>query len=416
MTHSLSFFGAGFKILRFGELQGWRVLEVDSEVPLDVQEKCPADGVKLETIATLVAEGGAARIRVGHCSSCGYIGYIDRPTKEWINKFYSSIWDKADSRDIESDILKQRQKSFIPASPDASQGGLPKYAKSGRRAAEFLDKFGIDKSRPVCEIGSGFGESLKQIYDLGFKNVIGVENSSHRARIGREAYGFKILEGAFEEGALQQKLRSQAPYGLIYSHHVLEHTYNPAEIIRLASELQKSGDLLIISLPNAEGEPSLTKLLYFPHLHSFTKDSLEKLLNLNSYEVVENFTTPSEVYLVGRKIDPVRSPMLERIGSPDIASGLASNGIGDEILKRFVIGLDLSENSIGRKKVIFWYKVNTDKAKQLNYYGILRFLYRNIEKRPLRSLVAEPLKHRYTDFASSPIEIQFKGNIKLTYK
>ena len=96
----------GVKILKFLDLRGWKVLDWDKNIPVSEQTLCPADDEKLKTIATLVGYEGRQKLRVGCCDQCGYIGYIDRPTKEWISKFYFEDWAGAKERDIGEHVAK----------------------------------------------------------------------------------------------------------------------------------------------------------------------------------------------------------------------------------------------------------------------------------------------------------------------
>ena len=124
----------GFKILDFGALHGWKILELDASVPLSTEPNCPACFSSLETIVTLAGNGGQQRLRVGCCPACGYIGYIDRPTREWVRQFYLSIWDSAASKDVAAGVLKFREK--ITA----------RDVEKGKRIANLLERFGVNKT------------------------------------------------------------------------------------------------------------------------------------------------------------------------------------------------------------------------------------------------------------------------------
>ena len=263
-------------------------LRLDEKIPFDVWLVCPSCETDLKPICRL-KDVSDRQVRVGLCGSCGYMGYMDRPAKAWMNDFYSREWDK----------------SFPKTMAEIKKGGL--LPAAGRKASRYLaasliEKIKPDKERPVCEIGSGYGEVLKYFRDSGFKNIIGIESSKRRADLVRLALGFDILHGGFEDEGIQAELVKQKPIGLIFSHHVLEHTYDPAEVLRRVSSLQNEGDYLILALPNSDGEHINYVLLYLVHLHSFTKESLEMLLNKSGYEIVaDNSPDNSNTIIAARK-------------------------------------------------------------------------------------------------------------------
>lgn len=203
--------------------------------------------------------------------------------------FYSHDWDKY----FPKTKIEIRKGTILPG-----KGIKP----SRYLAASLVEKINPDKGKPVCEIGSGYGEALKYFKDAGFKYLIGIENSKHRAELVNQALGFNILHGGFEDQEVQEQLSKQKPIGLFFSHHVLEHVYDPAEVIRKISYFQDQGDCLILSLPNADGEHINYALFYLVHLHSFTKESLELLLNKNGYEIIaDNSPDDSNTIIAARK-------------------------------------------------------------------------------------------------------------------
>lgn len=310
------------------------LLTLDGKIPLDQWLNCPACEAGLKPVCRLV-DGFRQEIRFGLCENCGYMGYMDRPTKAWMIDFYSRGWDKSFPRTI-AEIKKG---TVLPG-----KGVKP----SRYLAASLIEKIKPDKKRPVCELGSGYGEVLKYFRDSGFENVIGVENSKHRAELVREALGFNILHGGLEDEKIQEYLSKQKPIGLFFSHHVLEHVYNPADTLKKISFLQNKGDYLILALPNAEGEHINLSLLYLLHLHSFTKESLEMLLNKNGYEViVDNSPDDSNTIIAARKTQSPR-PRFKTRGD-----------YFDSVLKRIRKGLALDE----LKKTV-WYALYWEQAPE----------------------------------------------------
>jgi SAM-dependent methyltransferase len=89
---------------------------------------------------------------------------------------------------------------------------------------------------------------------------------------------------------------------VILSNQVLEHMYYPEEVLASISRLQKEGDKLVLAVPNADGEHINHTVFYLLHLHVFTKESLEALLNRFGYEVIEDASpNPANIILAAEK-------------------------------------------------------------------------------------------------------------------
>ena len=273
-----------FLLERFLQLDNWRLLEIGDDIPFDTQLLCPVDDNKLGVVCTLVAGKGTRNIRIGLCSLCGYTGYIDRPMKEWITEFYAEKWDNAVRQNSEAEARVLRD-AYLAHGIDPIKQNAKARAKEMRY---FLTNNAIPKDKPVLDIGCGYGLALKFLETLGFTKLYGLENSQHRAHIASAAYGFPLMAGAFEDPKIQEACHAAGPFGLIMSHHVIEHVYDPQEIIRLASDLQQEGGYLVMSLPDQKTEPSMETILFFPHLHSFIKRSFVQLLGRYGYEVIDD--------------------------------------------------------------------------------------------------------------------------------
>lgn len=408
----------GFKIVQFLELHNWKVFSVDSSTPFEVQNACPADTVPLKTICTLVGNGGAQKIRIGCCPACGYTGYIDRPSKEWIKSFYLHTWSDEKFRNVAEEVADLLAKDTV------SKDRMRRITYT----VEFLKKRGIGKDKAICEIGCGYGSILKRLKDAGFKNLVGIENSTHRAEIVRTAYGIPVITAPFEDSEAQKELQPRAPYALMFSHHVLEHTYHPGEIMEKIAGLQRAGDHVIFSLPNGVGEFSMSPILYLPHLHSFAPQSLKNLFARYGYEVIDDsLTTDSELYMVARKT-----------GSPVMRAG--GKDLFPVMLEKFTRYFGLNRAYRAPQRLLWWSR-RIDIAGQLPWYrasfaqkiqwmfvtrcmkyfhkaAIVRQLgaKRFQNRHPFMAAKIEGLSKRYVPFDKSPLEIQFEGPIILGYK
>lgn len=67
-----------------------------------------------------------------------------------------------------------------------------------------------------------------------------------------------------------------------------EHAYYPREFVEARAKFQSEGEHSVFSMPNIESEHSALFLLGLSHLHYFTKESLEILLNRYGYQIVSD--------------------------------------------------------------------------------------------------------------------------------
>lgn len=385
----------GFVIERPRDLAGWKVLRIGSELPLCVMDSCPADGSQLALVCTLA--DGVSTLRVGACPACGHVMFIDRPSREWLAGFYRDTWDSADRNAARVEIERRRQKLA------AHHLGVERPAVALARALD------VDRTRPICEIGCGYGTSLKQLQLSGFSNVIGIDASSHRAEVVRQAFGFDVITSPFEAPQTQDQLKARGPFSIIFSVHALEHTLDPAEVIAAASRLQCDGDHLILSVPNVVGEPSMGVLMFLPHLHSFSAASLAALGARHGYGVTDaHLTTGDELNVVLRKRPGAVAP--------------PGRGGGDAAaVDKFRQALALDRAYAGER--LLWWKKRSDGGGQLTLTGDAvaderhwHDLAATVEGDTLRSVVVTNLTHRLIDPAESPIEIQFRDQLFVFYK
>jgi 2-polyprenyl-3-methyl-5-hydroxy-6-metoxy-1,4-benzoquinol methylase len=384
----------GFRIEAFLDLEHWKPVAIDGSVPLVQFPACPSDGATLRTLCTLVGDGSDQRIRIGCCSDCGHVTYIDRPTQEWIDRYYLSVWD-AHELDSRVDRRTRRLAASLP-SPNTSV-----------KIALGLE---IDRSRPICEIGCGYGANLKHLANAGFTDLTGIEASQHRAGVVTSLFGFDAFAGAFESRAVQEQLRPRAPFSIIYSHHALEHTYHPDAVLAAASRLQQPGEYLIISVPRHELEPSMSVLLFLPHLHSFTRASLERLAARSGYALVDDsWTHPKNLNLVFRKTDRPVAPA-------------GAEAPFERSVEKFVRGLELGRRYWLPQR-LWWQTRSTDRAGHVWMTGPASFQARRWDRVMKQLGVENPrsarvsrLRRRVTTVVESPLEIQFAHGLMLLFK
>lgn len=386
-----------------------RVLPWSSAIALEAQKSCPSCESPLEPLCLLINRTQDQQLRFGLCSRCGYMGYIDRPSQSWMREFYSGQWDTHYSKTVD----EVRNPAPLPR----------KGTKASRYLAVALaEKLGVRKDRAVCEIGCGYGETLLEFDRLGFSRLIGTEHSRHRAELVHEAFGYETLHGAFESDEVLSRLRSHAPVGLLFSHHVLEHTYHPADVIAKASSLQAEGDSFILSLPNGEGEHINYALLLLVHLHSFTKESLELLLNKHGYEVVaDESPDPTNLIFGLRKSGAPRAHFKRRTDYRErairrIKQGLQTDSVAGPGLSK--LEWEQRTDMIDTARVLPGHSnAALERAAWAARRGAALLKTRVLRRFTANyTMLVRPLERRLTSPESSVFELQFGDSLQVLVK
>lgn len=375
-----------------------RTLALDESVPMSQVRECPACGAVPEVLCTLIAGGDAKCMRIGCCGACGWWGYLDRPTKEWMVSFYTKEWDNAAHRDSKEETR-----------------GITGTISAHQRAAVHLAE-SLPRDIVVCDIGCGKGGVLKEFERMGFTRLVGVENSAYRAALVREKWGYPVVAGAFESEAVGREIKARAPINLFFSYHVLEHVYEPHEIMAAIASLQREGDHLILSMPHIEREPKIVSLFWLPHLHGWTLVALEKLLNRYGYEIVDDIAADTmSLTILARKTTAPRARYAPEADYLWLYRRL--------VVQYFALGTHLP----GRRFAFWWtskaYRTGEQcvfqiraldtfmRALERTFYWVSARMAGIFSNR--RSVVVSELPPRPAGASPSPLEIRFDGHVEL---
>ena len=376
------------------DLHGWKVIDIDANVPLTTVFACPADGATMRTLCTFTSDADPVRVRLGCCPTCGHVAYVDRPTEAWMNQYYLESWDAND----------------VQARTENRQGRLLSTRKREKTVVTVAKSLDVDKRRPVCEIGSGWGVSLRHLMEGGFSRVVGTEASKHRAAVVRAGLGVPVYTAPFESTETQQALAEQGPFSIVVSNHVLEHTFHPGNVIEAAASLQREGDYLIVAVPNQETEQVMSVFFFLPHLHSFTQASLERTAARCGYAVVNNkYIHPKQLLLVLRKTDrtfPEKSPIA---------------GVFERAVEKYTKELALDQWRAGLRRLWWLRRGGLTGQRWMMGSGPIekarwaRWVERQGYDLP-RSIAVRSLGRRRTTVEESQFEIQFGGPVGLFCK
>jgi len=141
----------------------------------------------------------------------------------------------------------------------------------------------------LLDVGAGRGETLRVAREAGW-NAVGIETSPSFAEHAARYSGAEIIQKPLQECGFRQDTFDAVVLGA-----VLEHLYNPAEVIQEIARILKPGGALFIDVPNERGLYFIAGNLYQKlrlrnwvvnlaptfspyHVFGFTPRSLKRLL------------------------------------------------------------------------------------------------------------------------------------------
>lgn len=183
------------------------------------------------------------------------------------------------------------------------------YDHLRRDIIDFIEKNKIDKKlihTDCLEVGCGSGVTgsyIKNKYHV--KNYVGVELNSNAYEVANQNLD-KCYNGDIKY-LLENELKGQK-FDAVLFFDVLEHLYDPWDIINKATSILKKDGIIILSVPNAShylfaGNLMLGKINYnpngglldFTHIRWFTISSIKDLLESNNYKIVNDYLKTTKI-------------------------------------------------------------------------------------------------------------------------
>jgi tetratricopeptide (TPR) repeat protein len=205
------------------------------------------------------------------CRDCGLVYINPRPLggvadEFYVNEYFSEYYGY--SKPTGSYIL------------DALRKAKNRYKLFG----EFLS----NPSPRVLEIGSSVGAQLRVILDnVPNAEVVGIEPSIEFSGFAQEELGLNnVYQGLWQDHLHRFE---QKTFDLIIVSHVLEHFESPREFLTHIRNLLKDSGVIFIEIPDIMFPyKGLSFFLQAPHLFTFCKETLEKLLRISGFEIIRS--------------------------------------------------------------------------------------------------------------------------------
>jgi SAM-dependent methyltransferase len=143
--------------------------------------------------------------------------------------------------------------------------------------AKFIDRY---KPKSILEIGGAHGILAHNYYQL---------NPIEWTILEPKPTPIPENKAKYIVGFLDEYFKPIETYDAIVHSHVLEHLYDPLELIKLISEITQTGKHLIFSLPNLKEmiKRKYTNALNFEHTIFLTEPYIDFMLSKFGFEIVE---------------------------------------------------------------------------------------------------------------------------------
>jgi 2-polyprenyl-3-methyl-5-hydroxy-6-metoxy-1,4-benzoquinol methylase len=247
---------------------------------------CPACGGTPDAtvVASLGLKSWAVRLDLVQCKNCNHLHYANPPGVDWFTNFYRKEWNADRGESV-------------------SAGVKPSSGVKDNAARLAADAGQSPQGSSVLEIGCGAGDMMAGLAAEGFSTLYGTEASDYRAAATALRFPGRVFKGGYEA------VPPDLSFDFIYSHHVVEHIYDPWQAFGWMAERLKPGGLISITVPNAKVEPVLNQLLFIPHLHSFCHRSLKMMGESHGFNVAfwPGANTPYEITAVYSRADDRRT-------------------------------------------------------------------------------------------------------------
>jgi len=142
---------------------------------------------------------------------------------------------------------------------------------------------GTVKAGSMLDIGCGSGYTASLFQQNGW-SVTGVGFNNETACHARETYAIEVVTSISE---------LQGPFDLILVNHVLEHCFDPEQLLHECDRLLSDGGRLVVAVPNYSSLQSrFGRECWFHtdlpiHLYHFTEQGLAELLVKSGYTIIE---------------------------------------------------------------------------------------------------------------------------------
>lgn len=254
-------------------------------------QKCPS----CDSVTTsLIYDTSFFELPVLNCKSCSLFFTLQNKKeriKDYYNDSYWSVFRNLKNQKVADQ--KYDDAYIIKKIPGFLRNIIE---RTGVRKSLALSQLNYLKphilGKNLLEIGSGEGFLLEMFEKNGF-NVSGIEPS----KINIEIINSKLKRGKCENKFVEDLSFSDKRFDVIIMSHVLEHLINAKEILGMLKNGLMNNGILFIEVPNCQDQKTLEHSVKTqPHMYHFSKQSLQKILEMSGFKVIQINTFTAEVF------------------------------------------------------------------------------------------------------------------------
>ncbi len=223
------------------------------------------------------------------CNGCGLFFLDPRPIPEDIGEAYR-LYYTHETEQVDSFSELNKVPSFI----FLLSRGVYRFLTSSirKKRLEIFQMFLTAKDKGLLlDVGCGDGRFLSFMQNIGWK-IQGVESDSKSAKVAEDKLGIPIFVGN-----LQQARFEENTFDAITLSHVIEHLYDPIDVLSECFRILKPGGELIAVTPNGMslGHTWFGKNwrgLEVPrHIQIFSRLSLKKCAEESGFKNIRVFSS-----------------------------------------------------------------------------------------------------------------------------
>jgi 2-polyprenyl-3-methyl-5-hydroxy-6-metoxy-1,4-benzoquinol methylase len=230
---------------------------------------CRGQNIKMSRIVSSVYSDKFYEL--GSCLDCSHIFVLNPPTACELDKIYATVYNYASHLAIED----EKRWRF--------------------RRLKGCIREAIPSDTRIIDIGCGQGNDLEVLRESGYSNLFGIEMDGVSIEKCKEK-GLDVFEGTFSQWIHSPLSKFNGGRTCILLSNVIEHITNVGYFFEEINSFLKSGDYLIIMVPNARALSAILLGRYWGiwlvpvHPHHFSKTSLRSLLLSKGFAVQAAFT------------------------------------------------------------------------------------------------------------------------------
>lgn len=236
-----------------------------------MEENCNLCGCDKFELVKSELRDSKSKFKIFRCRGCSHVQLMPKPEEDENKEFYDkNLQDKNRGKGI--DYKKLCANNLYDT----------------RRYVRIVQELCHDVNCKILDIGAGYGFFVNDLYNVGYKNIIGIEISDERRKLALEYGTVPVVDYD-----INNPDRDIGKFDVITLFHVLEHLSNPIKFLKKLKTFLSPGGLLICETPNVgellikECSPYNDFYWIRAHLNYFSDKTLTDCFRQAGFEKVE---------------------------------------------------------------------------------------------------------------------------------